>query len=340
MTNADQDADIEPEEDQPHQAGSSTSKSSKAKSRFARWAQMFAQSRLPLIPAETTASRALVTVIAIMTFLATLTGGGAVLVYDASKGWDSSISQEMTIQVKPVLGRDVEADVRKSAELARSMPGFSEIRAFSHDESTKLLEPWLGAGLDLSGLPIPRLIVLKLAGSPRPNLEELRRQLRQQVPSAVLDDHRLWLERLGTMSRALVLIALVVLGLVLTAMALAVAFATQGAMAGSREIVDVLHFVGAEDRFIANEFQRHFLKLGLKGGLIGGGAALIVFFLAGVVTSWWVTSLEGNQVEALFGNFSLGSAGYVTIIMITCGIAALTALMSRSVVLRRLRRIN
>jgi cell division transport system permease protein len=332
MTSADQDTDFEPEEDQPAKAS--------AGSQFARKAQQLVQSRLPLIPDDTTASRALVTVIAIMTFLATLTGGGAVLVYDASKGWDSSISQEMTIQVKPVLGRDVEADVRKSAELARSMPGFSEIRAFTNDESTKLLEPWLGSGLDLTGLPIPRLIVLKLSGSPRPNLEELRRQLRQQVPSAVLDDHRLWLERLGTMSRALVLIALVVLGLVLTAMALAVAFATQGAMAGSREIVDVLHFVGAEDRFIAKEFQRHFLKLGLKGGLIGGGTALIVFFLAGVVTSWWVTSLEGNQVEALFGNFALGSAGYVTIIVITCGIAALTALMSRSVVLHRLRRIN
>ena len=41
-----------------------------------------------------------------------------------------------------------------------------------------------------------------------------------------------------------------IFGLVLMAMGLAVTFATRGAMAGNREIVDVLHFVGAEDRFI------------------------------------------------------------------------------------------
>ena len=89
----DQDADLGFEEDQPARAG--------GRSLWARKAQQFVQSRLPLIPDDTTASRALVTVIAIMTFLATLTGGGAVLVYDASKGWDSSISRESTPRMTP-----------------------------------------------------------------------------------------------------------------------------------------------------------------------------------------------------------------------------------------------
>ena len=50
-------------------------------------------------------------------------------------------------------------------------------------------------------------------------------------------------------------------------------------MAGNKDVVEVLHFVGAHDSFIANEFQRHFLWLGLKGGLIGGGAASFVHHL-------------------------------------------------------------
>jgi len=37
-------------------------------------------------------------------------------------------------------------------------------------------------------------------------------------------------------------------------------------MAGNRDVVEVLHFVGAHDSFIASEFQRHFMWLGLKGG--------------------------------------------------------------------------
>lgn len=307
--------------------------------RLKRSIQAFAQPRLTLIPTDSTASRALVIVIAIMTFLATLTGGSAMLIYQASQNWNAAIAREMTIQVKPQLGRDVEADVRKAADLARGA-GFADVRVFTREESSRLLEPWLGAGLDLSELPVPRLIVLKLDAGGRPDLIALRAQLSKQLPNAALDDHRLWLDRLSTMSQALVVVAVIVLLLVLLAMVLAVAFATRGAMAGSREIIDVLHFVGAKDKFIAAEFQRHFLKLGLKGGLIGGVSALVVFYLAGLLTAWWIASPEASQVEALFGRFALGSVGYLTIIVISAVIALLTAAMSRSVVLRRLRRMN
>ena len=41
-------------------------------------------------------------------------------------------------------------------------------------------------------------------------------------------------------------------------------------MAANRPVIEVLHFIGARDRYIAGQFQRHFLWLGLKGGAIGG----------------------------------------------------------------------
>ena len=52
--------------------------------------------------------------------------------------------------------------------------------------------------------------------------------------------------------------------LMIIAMATAIGFATRGAMAGNREIIEVLHFVGAEDRYIARQFQTHFMRLGLQ----------------------------------------------------------------------------
>ena len=57
--------------------------------------------------------------------------------------------------------------------------------------------------------------------------------------------------------------------LVLVAAGLAVTFATRGAMAGNHEVVEVLHFVGADDDYIAREFQRRFFKLGLRGSAVG-----------------------------------------------------------------------
>ena len=81
------------------------------------------------------------------------------------------------------------------------------------------------------------------------------------------------------MANATVVVGLAILALVFVATVLSVVFATRGAMASNRDVVSVLHFVGAEDGFIAREFQRHFLLLGLRGGLAGAAAAAILFAL-------------------------------------------------------------
>ena len=291
---------------------------------------------MPLVPADTIAGRALITVIAIMTFLASLTAGSGILVADAARGWTENISHEMTIQVKPVTGRDIEADVAKAADIARAIPGIANVRIFGKGESEHLLEPWLGTGLDLGELPIPRLIVLEFGPGPF-DATALRTALRERVPTALLDDHRMWMERLAAMARALVGLVVLIFVLVLVAMALAVIFATRGAMAGNREILDVLHFVGAADSFIAHQFQRHFLWLGMRGGLIGGGCAIAAFALSGVLASWFTNSAGSDQIQAMFGTFSLGVIGYLVIIAIAIGVAFLTALISRTIVYRHLR---
>jgi cell division transport system permease protein len=131
-------------------------------------------------------------------------------------------------------------------------------------------------------------------------------------------------------------VAVVIFVLVLSAMGLAVGFATRGAMAGNQEIVGVLHFVGAEDRFIAREFQRHFLRLGLRGGAIGGGGAMLAFAGAGLLEHWLAQTPGGDQLHALFGTFTLGYSGYLAIVAIGLGIAVLTGAVSRSIVYRHL----
>jgi cell division transport system permease protein len=292
---------------------------------------------MPLVPADTIASRALVTVIAIMTFLASLTAGGAILVSEASQGWDGSISNEMTIQIMPTAGRNLDADEASAAAIAKSVSGVADVQAYSGEEANRMLAPWLGSGLDLSELPIPRLIAIRLASGGRVDEDGLKRKLAASVPSAYLDDHRGWIERLTTMARTLVVFAAMLFVLVLTAMGLAVAFATRGAMAGNREIIDVLHFVGAEDRYVARQFQRHFLRLGLRGGFIGGLCAILAFLLSGGVSAMWAESAGGDQMEALFGSFSLGYFGYAAIALVAGGIAVLTGVVSKTIVFRHLR---
>ncbi|HEX2725476.1 MAG TPA: ABC transporter permease, partial [Beijerinckiaceae bacterium] len=223
----------------------------------------------PLVPVESASSRALVGVIAILTFLAALCAGMVELVASSSVQWRSAVGQEATVQVRPNPRRNIEADLAQVAELARRIPGVADVHVVDKAESERMLEPWLGRGLDLSDLPVPRLVVLKLQDGVAPDFTELRALLVERVPTATLDDHAGWVSRLSTMASTVVIAGVVLALLVLAAAALAVAFATHGAMAGNREVVEVLHFVGAHDRFIAREFQRRFFRLGLKGGLIG-----------------------------------------------------------------------
>jgi len=294
----------------------------------------------PLVPASSVAGAALSVVIAIMTFLAALTAGFALLLTQASHEWRGQVGVEMTIQIMPRPGRDLDADSRKAVELASKFPGLRDARAMSKGQSEELLGPWLGAGVDLGQLPVPRLITLKRDETQPLDEIGLRTALDAALPNANLDNHGVWMQRLTSMADVVVASALGVFALVLIAMGLAVGFATRGAMAGAKEIIQALHYVGAADSFIAAEFQRHFLRLGLRGGLIGGCAAAGLFLALGALSRRWTATAGGEQAEAMFGAFALGWNGLAAIAALSLGVAALTALMSRIIVIRSLRQLN
>src|SRR5437762_1993000 len=199
----------------------------------------------PIVPRGSIAGRALVAVVAIMTYLASMTTGAVLLVSASAAEWQSEVASEITIQVRPSAGRDVDRDAVAVAEAMRGQSG------------------------------------------------------------------------------------IVGLALVIVATIISVSFATRGAMAANRPIVEVLHFVGAGDRYIANRFLRHFLRLGLQGGVIGGGIAMLTFGFSESIASWFSGTPVGDQFAALLGTFSLRPSGYLALAAQAVLIAAITAWASR-----------
>src|SRR5256885_9012982 len=76
-----------------------------------------------IVPEDSISGRALLAVIAIMTFLATLTLGAVVLVRSAAGDWQSAVAREITIQVRP--SDQIEADVRNAVALVSGTQGVS-----------------------------------------------------------------------------------------------------------------------------------------------------------------------------------------------------------------------
>ena len=289
-----------------------------------------------IVPRESVASNALTLVIAIMTFLVCVTYGAVMLVRDTAVSWQSDIAREITIQILPVDGEDMEKSLRLARKIAEQSAGVANATIIDREATARLLEPWLGTGLDLDDLPVPRLESVRLEKGQRADFSRLRNELREKVPGASLDDHQAWTDRLNSMAGATILIGITVMVLVMAATILTVVFATRGAMSSNRHIVEVLHFVGAEEGFIASQFQRHFLLLGLKGGVYGGLVASLVFLIVGYWTGRNIATPGSDQVTALFGTFSVGFSGYAGIIVIVILIAFLTAFTSRATVFRHI----
>lgn len=288
-----------------------------------------ARNMSPIVPRASISGRALVAVVAIMTFLASITTGAVLLVSASAAEWQSEVASEITMQVRPRAGRDLERDVTAAVEAMRTQPGIVQVKPFTKDESARLLEPWLGSGLSIEQLPVPRVVVARVQPGTTLDLAALRSRVTQVAPSASVDDHRAWIERMRSMTGATVFAGIGILVLVIAATIISVSFATRGAMAANRPIVEVLHFVGAGDRYIANHFLRHFLRLGLEGGLIGGGAAMLGFGFSESIAAWFSGTPVGDQFAALLGTFSLPPSGYLALAVQAVAIAAITAWASR-----------
>ena len=289
------------------------------------------QSNSAIVQAGSVTGRSLTLVIAIMCFLACLTAGAVYMINQSASAWLKDIASEVTVQIEPKeQAQQTDQTVRDVQAFLARQPGILRARPLSADASAKLLEPWLGKTEGLSELPIPRLIALELDRNAPPNFEGLKTGLAKQFTGVTLDDHRHWQLQIRTVTRSFALGGLAILLLVGAATTAIIVSATRSAMASNREIVEVLHFVGATDRFIAREFERHFLSLGVRAGLLGAGLAMAVFFLMPTA----VELLGGGavtmaDVKRLIGTGVLDGTGYLLLAGVVVVIAALCMLTSR-----------
>ncbi|MBA5778592.1 ABC transporter permease [Stappia sp. F7233] len=293
-----------------------------------------------IVPPQAVAGRALTLVVAIMSFLACITVGAVSVIDEAANAWSGDLVREVTIQIRPAEGVDMQREIDKAIALAEGMPGVGSVRALSDGETRSLLEPWLGGGLDLDTLPVPRLIEVAVDDPDIFPVADLKVAVGREITGGSLDDHSAWTERLASMANAMVIGGIAILALVLWSMALSVIFATRAAMAGNKDVVEVLHFVGAEDTFIAREFQRHFLLLGLRGGIAGGVFACLVFLVLEFAFREGSGIAGADQVDALFGGFSVGLVGYLGVLAIIFIVTVLTAATSRYAVRSHLARLE
>ncbi len=226
---------------------------------------------LPL--ARDSSERFLPWLVAFMVYLAALALTSAMLMQKVVQRWDRGLSSELTIEI-PAAGPEADAEeiaqrVESVLKTLRETPGVRSSEAYGPDRMAGLLEPWLGATLADENLPLPSLIAVTIDTEAPPDMAALGRRVDGAVPGTQVDDHQQWLGGLLRFARMIQLVAGSIVALVAISAVLAVVFVTRTGLSIHRPVIEILHLIGARDSYIAAQFQRHAMRLGLRGGIIG-----------------------------------------------------------------------
>ncbi|MEO0981906.1 MAG: cell division protein FtsX [Pseudomonadota bacterium] len=257
------------------------------------------QREAPLLPVEDAREAALFFVVCALCFLAALAALTGRATYGAAQEWTSDVEGELTIRLS---GADMRA-ADAARDLVADMPNVRDARVLDRDETATLLEPWFGSSGLPSSLPLPILIAVQADPSATDMGPNIQRRLTEEGFAAAVDEHSDWA---GDVRRALGSVRLAALGAValLAATAVAViAFATHAALLARKDIVEVLHLSGAEDRFVSRLFERRFWVLALRAGSVGalaalGAASLLSYSLSqGGGRDWLLPTLRLDLVD-------------------------------------------
>ncbi|MGV6819889.1 MAG: cell division protein FtsX [Parvularcula sp.] len=236
--------------------------------------------RPPVLPETGASGTPLILVIAILAFMASVALAGYFMVSHAVRSWTGDLTGTVTIQIKGVNRSLIDQQEDQAATILQQTDGVVAIDRLSPEETEKLLEPWLGKGNLTKDIPVPALISATVTPELRKDLQPLREALARAAPDASLDDHGQWNNQLVSAARRSQAVAFIVFVMVMVAAGSVIVFATRSGLAANRNIVEIMHLVGATDQFIAGQVQRRYLSLGLRGGILGALAAIVVLFIA------------------------------------------------------------
>lgn len=272
--------------------------------------------------------------IAVMIFLFVLSLTATLVINKSIGAWHSNLTGMVTVQLIP-LPKESDADLGKRIktveDFLKSHHAVETVTTMTDDHSAALLKPWLGDDLVALDLPLPKLIDVRLKAGSKIDAQTWNKDLSAKVEGASIDSHNTWLMGLIQFAKSLKMAAMLVLLTVGLASIIIVIYTTRTGLAVHAEVIDILHLIGARDRYIAWQFQVHAAYLTFKGSLIGTAVGLITVL---------AVSLTGQRVDSiLFPNTSLSLSEWLLLALLPLAMVAMAMFTARTAVMRSLKQM-
>lgn len=265
--------------------------------------------------------------ISIAVFLFAVTLSGVLSINSMLQNWNDSILGSLTVQIMPSTNANHEkaiaetlAHQEKAVEFLKTVPEVEKVTPLQEKQLEKLLQPWLGDGINITDLPMPRIIDVKLKKGTEIDFTDLADKLAQVTSMASIDNHKLWLNKLIKFADGLKLLALSILALVIMITSGAIFYTTQTSLGLHKYTIEILHLMGAKDTYIAQQYAKRTAIIGFEGGLFGLIVAIPTIF--GIASL--ARQIEGGIISE--ANLSIEAWGVIVSLPILAAfIAMLTA---------------
>ncbi|MDR1026447.1 MAG: hypothetical protein LBL47_03515 [Lactobacillus sp.] len=253
--------------------------------------------------------------ISIAVFLFSLTLAGVLSVNSMLQRWNESILGSLTVQIMPITETDKEKAIavtfehqQKAIDVLNSIEGIEKVTPLGDAELYSLIQPWLGDGVRVDNLPMPRLLDVKIKKGADIDYRNLAEKLAEASPLASLDNHKLWLSKLINFADGLKVLALTILVMVIIITSGAIFYTTQTSLGLHKYVIEILHQMGAKDTYIAQQYSRRTMILGFWGGVIG-----LAFAIPSILA---ISSLASHIEGGIISEASLSFKDWLVILSI------------------------
>lgn len=288
---------------------------------------------LPLSDDSTT--RLVPWIVGVMAYLAALALAAALTLSNVAREWSEGLEGSLTVQVpvaEPDASQTTDAKIVAAVRVLLKTEGVDSARPVPLAEIGKMLEPWLGSAAATADLPLPRVIDVRLKPDAVIDFTALAARLENAVPGASLETHEKWRNTLLLLFRSIEAVAIVVILLISAVALAAIVLTTRSVLAVHHEIVELLHLIGAQDTYIAKQFQKHAFHLALNGSV--GGTACALATLIGIV------QLTGDLDASLLPPATLAYWHWPVLALLPAAEAYGAMFTARFTILRALRRMG
>lgn len=225
----------------------------------------------------------LILLIALMTYLLLLASSGSLALGHMANKWVAGLENAMTIEIPSK--KSAKDDAATLVKNLSTIQGVKSVHILTEEDMGEMLSPWLGNQTSiLADLPLPVLISIELKERTESVSKDINNLTRRITPDAIVDAHEDWLGDLLKLTNGLRLTAIVIFGLILFVTALVIAGAVRSRMAIHARELELLHIMGATDKYISRQFIHYIASQSIKGmafGVIAASLTLIGFVIIG-----------------------------------------------------------